>query len=78
MTVTPPPNPCSLVTNPSEGCPASPNLVQCDLGFWDGLAGIVGGTPPWKTQHSRKIYLEKMRAKVTRTPLEEDLVADRD
>lgn len=66
----------SLVANPREGCAENPNLVQCDLSLWDGLGGIAGGTPPWKTQHSRKIYLEKMRAKVTRTPLKEELVRD--
>lgn len=50
---------------PREGCKENPRLVQCDLSLWDGLGGVVGGAPPWKVEHSRKIYLAKMTARLT-------------
>ncbi len=51
---------------PTVGCDADGRLAQCDLSLWTGLEGVAGGTPPWHVEHSRSIYLERLRATVMR------------
>jgi hypothetical protein len=56
-----------MEARPRNRCEANEKLVQCDISLWEGLGGVTSGRPPWKIEHSRNIYLEKLRAKVSGT-----------
>jgi hypothetical protein len=54
-----------LQTKPTSHCSTEKDLVQCDVTI-EQLA--TQGRPPWKGEHSRMIYVEKLRALLTNTP----------
>jgi hypothetical protein len=66
-----------LVPKPQGRCGDNDKLVQCDVSLYEAVNGVVNGKPPWKVEHQRAIYLEKMRAAVTGTAAKLDVIRSR-
>lgn len=53
-----------MFPQPGPRCRDNDKLVQCDV----TLSELMDGLKPWKVEHSRRIYIEKLRALMTNTP----------
>ncbi|MFO0670535.1 MAG: hypothetical protein U0235_13050 [Polyangiaceae bacterium] len=59
-----------MFTKPSSRCTVNAKLVQCD----PTLGELMGGARPWKIEHSRRLYIEKLEAILkNRPPFLEDI-----
>lgn len=57
----------AMYPDPDSRCSANSNLVQCDITMEQLAINSHNGKPPWLGEHSRSIYIEKLRALYTGT-----------